>query len=142
MKRMIGILIFLLVIVVIAMVFYSTRLFHPSSIDCIVVELDGVCKTASWDQMLEILKDFNNSIKYPDGGSEPWTCGIDEERYNVCFYNNGELIYKFAPVLDGCPKFECCYNAYGQTSFFVCCDKARVIVDILTENPYLMSRWT
>ena len=141
MKKMIGIFILLIVLFIIVAVFYSTRLFHPSEIDRIVVEFDGECKTVSSIQMSEIINDFNNSIKYSDGGSEPWTCGIDEESYNVCFYSNDELIYKFAPVLDGCSSFECCYNAYGQSDFFINCRKSKKIVDILTGNPYLMSRY-
>lgn len=141
MKGMICTLVSVLVLVIIAAVFYSTRLFHPSGIDRIVVVYQGECKPASGEQMSEILKDFQNSIKYSDSGSEPWTCGIDEESYNVCFYCDDELIYKFAPVLDGCSSFECCYNAYGQSDFFISCKRAKKIVDILTENPHLISRY-
>lgn len=141
MKRMIGLFVSVLIFIVIVVVFYSTRVLHLYGINRIVVELDGVCKIASVDQVSQIVKDFNNSIKYSDSGSEPWTCGIDEESYSVWFYSNDELMYKFAPVLDSCSSFECCYNAHGQSDFYVSCEKAKIMVDMLTGNPYLMSRY-
>ncbi len=131
----------LIMIIIIVAVIYSNQLLHLRTIDRIDVELDGVFHTADDAQMVEILNDFNNSIMFSDKGSDPWTCGVDEEIYCVYFYNRNDLIYKFAPVLDGCSSFECCYNAYGRENFYVSCEKAKKIVDMLTGNPYFISRY-
>ena len=141
MKKRIGWLVLVLLTIAIAIMFYSTKLFHPKNINRIVVELDGVQKEADNTQISGILKDFSNSIKFPDSGSEPWSCGVDEDRYCVYLYYNNDLLYRFAPVMDGCSSFECCYNAYGHDDFFISCEKAKRIVDLITENPYLMSRY-
>ena len=131
----------LIMIIIIVAVIYSNQLLHLRTIDRIDVKFDGVFQTANDIQMSEILNDCNNSIMFSDQGSEPWTCGVDDEIYCVYFYYKNELIYAFAPVLDGCSSFECCYNAYGQDNFYINCEKAKKVVDILTGNPYYILRY-
>ena len=140
-KRLIIGLVAALTAIIAIVVFYNTMLFHPDKkVNRIEVELDGVRSTADKMQMAEILKDFNNSFKFSDGGSEPWTCGIDEEKFAVFLYCDDELLYKFAPVIDGCASFECFYNAFGRDNFFIGCEQAKKTVTLMTGNPYLISQ--